>query len=132
MPPRPAAICGTRAPTAKNFVATAMPNWRVTLSLAMIDQVISSFLASGGVALHAPGIGGGAAALADAGGGGEAAFRPVGAGFDHMAAAGQFVARSLGHAVLDHEHAWARGARPERDREMLGVPGRRVDRLLQV
>ena len=34
--------------------------------------------------------------------------------------------------ALDHQHARARGARPERDREMLGVPGRRVDRLLQV
>ena len=38
----------------------------------------------------------------------------------------------LRHAVFDHEHAGPRGARPERDREMLGMPGRRVDRLLQV
>src|ERR1700741_3705761 len=36
----PAAMCGTRAPTAKNLVATAMPIWPVALSLAMIDQVI--------------------------------------------------------------------------------------------
>jgi hypothetical protein len=35
-----AAICGTRAPTAKNRVATAIPNWPVALSRAMIDQVI--------------------------------------------------------------------------------------------
>src|SRR6185312_871273 len=124
MPPMPAAICGTRAPTAKNFVATAMPNWPVAPSLAMIDQVISSFLASGGVALHAPRIGGRAAAFANTGGGSQASFRPIGAGFDHVAAAGQLVARSLGHAVLDHEHARTRGARPERDREMLGVPSR--------
>jgi hypothetical protein len=32
---------GTRAPTAKNLVATAMPNWPVSLSWAMIDQVIA-------------------------------------------------------------------------------------------
>jgi hypothetical protein len=37
----PGAMCGTRAPTAKNLVATAMPNWPVAPSLAMIDQVIS-------------------------------------------------------------------------------------------
>ena len=41
MPPMLAAMYGTRAPTAKNFVATAMPNWPVALSRAMIDQVIS-------------------------------------------------------------------------------------------
>ena len=39
MAPMPAAMCGTRAPTAKNLVATAMPNWPVA-SRAMIDQVI--------------------------------------------------------------------------------------------
>src|SRR6516165_3050900 len=43
MPPRPAAICGTRAPTAKNLVATAIPIWPVAVSRAMIDQVISAY-----------------------------------------------------------------------------------------
>src|SRR5438128_1287678 len=117
-------MCGTRAPTAKNLVATAMPICPVMISRAMIDQVISS--ASGGVALHAPRIGGGAAAGADFRSGGEAALRPVGAGLDDMAAPCQFVDGRLRHAVLDHEHARPRGARPERDREMLGMPGRRV------
>src|ERR1700744_268047 len=49
-----------------------------------------------------------------------------------MAAARQLIARLLRHAVLDREHAGPCGAWPERNREMLGVPGRRVDRLLQV
>src|SRR6185295_423288 len=40
MAPRPAAICGTSAPTAKNRVATAMPIWPVRASRAMIDQVM--------------------------------------------------------------------------------------------
>ena len=33
---------------------------------------------------------------------------------------------------FDHQHAGPRRARPERNREMLGVPGRRVDRFLQI
>src|SRR5882724_13552954 len=133
MPPIPAATCGTRAPTAKNLVATAMPNWPVAESRAMIDQVISAYpLSSGRVALHAPGIGGRAAAAANLGGRGEAAFRPVRPDLDDMAAALQGVDRRLRHAVFDHEHAGARGARPERNREMFGVPRRRVDRFLQV
>jgi hypothetical protein len=37
-------MCGTRAPTAKNLVATAMPIWPVEESRAMIDQVILSLL----------------------------------------------------------------------------------------
>src|SRR5579862_272103 len=85
-----------------------------------------------GVTLHAACIGGGAAARADAGRRGEAAFRPVGADFDLVAAALELVDGLLRHAALDHEEAGLRGARPERAREMLGVPGRRVDRLLHV
>src|SRR5262249_40495746 len=77
-------------------------------------------------------VGGGAAAAADAGGGGEAALGPRGAGLDDVTAALELAARRLRHAALDHEHAGARGARPERDREMLRVPRRRVDRFLQV
>src|SRR4051812_3062028 len=133
MPPTPATMKGTRAPTAKKRVATAMPISPVMSSVAMIDQVIVAWLSSSGrVALHAPGIGGGAATTSDARGRGQPPLRPVGADLDDVAAAAQFLDRGLGHAVLDHEHAGARGARPERDREMLGVPRRRVDRLLQV
>jgi hypothetical protein len=44
MPPKPAAMNGTRAPTAKKRVATAMPIWPVASSLAMIDQVMSHIL----------------------------------------------------------------------------------------
>src|SRR5260221_13915589 len=123
MPPIPAATCGTRAPTAKNLVATAMPNWPVAGSRAMIDQVICFYsLPSGRVALHAPGIGGRAAAGTNFRGRGEAAFRPVGPDLDDMAAALQGIDSRLRHAVFDHEHAGPRGARPERNRKMLGVP----------
>src|SRR5438445_12482281 len=108
-----------------------MPNWPVAGSRAMIDQVICFLSASRSVALQAGRIGGGAAAHPDARGRGEAAFGPVGADLDDMPALAQILDRRLRHAVLDHEHAGARGARPERDREMLGMPGRRVDRLLE-
>ena len=37
--PAPAAVCGTSAPTAKNLVATAIPNFPLARSRAMIDQV---------------------------------------------------------------------------------------------
>src|SRR5215471_11864106 len=136
MAPRPAAMKGTRAPTAKKRVATAMPNWPVTLSRAMIDQVMrcpsASLSASCRVALHAPRIGSRATAHADTRGGGEAAFRPVGTDLHDMSAFAQILDRRLGHAVLHDEHAGARGARPERDREVFGVPRRRVDRFLEV
>src|SRR3569623_2787222 len=106
MAPKPAAMKGTRAPTAKKRVATAMPNWPVAGSRAMIDQVICFPSASRGVALHAARIGGGAAARTDARGRGEAAFRPVGADLDDMPALAQILDRRLGYAVLDHEHTW--------------------------
>src|SRR5580704_5420507 len=85
-----------------------------------------------GVTLHAARIGGGAAARADAGGGGEPAFRPVRADLDLVAAALELVDGLLRHAAFDHEEAWMRGARPERAREMLGMPGRCVDRFLHI
>src|SRR5579864_7311638 len=78
---------GTRAPTAKNFVATAIPIWPVALSLAMIDQVME--LAPRGVALHAARVGRGTAARADLGRGGQAAFRPVRPDFDNVSALSQ-------------------------------------------
>src|SRR5437763_15868936 len=134
MPPMPAATCGTRAPTAKNLVAAAMPIWPGVLSRAMIDQVIfllkPSVLASGCVTLHAPRIGGGTAARAHFGCRRQPAFRPVGAGLDDMAAPVELIDGRLRHEVFDHEYAGQRGAGPERDREMFGVPCRRVDRLL--
>src|SRR5215468_10635464 len=64
------------------------------------------------VTLHAARIGGGAAARSDPRRRGEPAFRPIRSRLDTVAG--------------------ARGARPERAREMFGMPGRRVDRLLQV
>src|ERR1700737_144741 len=97
----------------------------------MIDQVIV-LLPSGCVTLHAPRIGGGAAAAADLRGGCQASLRPVRAGLDDMAAALQRIGGCLGYAVLDHKYAGPRRARPERDREMFGMPGRRVDRFLQI
>src|SRR5437868_7990983 len=128
----PAAICGTRAPTAKKRVATAMPNRPVETSRAMIDQVMLTNLSAGRVALHAAGIGGGAAAAAKFRGGGEAAFGPLRAHLHDMSARAQFLHACLRHALLHHHHAGTRLARPERRRKMLGMPGRRVDRLLQV
>ena len=84
------------------------------------------------VTLHAARIGGGAAARADAGRGGEAAFRPVRADLDLVAAALELVDGLFRHAAFDHQQAGMRGARPERAREMLGMPGRRVDRFLHI
>ena len=52
--------------------------------------------------------------------------------FDLVAARAQLLHRRFRHAQLDHHHAGTRLSRPERGREMLGVPGRRVDRFLQV
>src|SRR5258707_11983811 len=105
MAPTPAAICGTRAPTAKNRVATAMPKWPVAESRAMIDQVILRKLSSGRVALHTAGIGGGAAAAAEFRGRGEAAFRPVGTDFDLMAARAQFLHGGFPHTRFHHPDA---------------------------
>src|SRR4051812_16235153 len=121
---------GTRAPTGKNFVATAMPNWPDSLSWAMIDQVILS--AACGVSLIAARVGGGATPRTDLRCRGEAAFGPVAAALDDVTARGQGVGRSLRQPALGDEDAGPRGARPERNREMFGVPGRRVDRFLQV
>src|SRR5262249_35504199 len=86
----------------------------------------------GGITLHAARIGGGAAATALARGRGETPLAPIVVDFDDMTAAAQFLHRRLRQPALDHQHAGARGARPERDREMLGVPRGRVDRLLQI
>src|SRR4029078_9379811 len=80
-------------------------------------------LAPGGVALHAARISGGAPALAVLRRGGEAAFRPLRLDLDDVAALGQFVAGFFRHALLDLQDARSRGARPERDWEVLGVPG---------
>src|SRR5882724_1407176 len=49
-----------------------------------------------------------------------------------MAAVLQLVDGCLRYSVFDHEHAGPRGARPERDREMLRMPCRCVDRFLQI
>src|SRR5262245_29564442 len=64
--------------------------------------------------------------------GGEAALRPVGIDLDDVAAAAQRLDRLRRHATLDNEHTRTRLARPERGRKVLGVPGRRIDRLPQV
>src|SRR5690349_5195197 len=139
-----AAICGTRHPTAKFLVATAMAKTPVAGSRAMRDQVIHPLrthsaptrtrearttLAPRRVALHAARIGGGLAPLAVARSRRQAPLGPVRPDLQLVAALLQFVLRFLRHAPLDHGHAGARGARPERGEEMLGVPGRRIDRL---
>src|ERR1700730_6746408 len=87
-------------------------------------------LASSRVALHATGIGCGTSAAADLRCGGQAAFRPVGADLDEMPAASQRIDGRFRDTIFEHQHAWPRGAWPERDREMFGMTRRRVDRLL--
>src|SRR5438477_3919004 len=87
---------------------------------------------SRGVALHAARIGARLAPWILAAGGGQATFGPVVVHLDLMAALTQFLDRFLGDPALQHQHARAGGARPERGGEVLGVPRRRVDRLLQV
>src|SRR5262249_52155247 len=86
----------------------------------------------GGVALHAARIGGGTTAATLACSRGQAALRPVGLDLDDVAAAAQLFNGVGRQPALDQEHAGTRFARPERTCEMLGVPGRGVDRLLQV
>ena len=49
-----------------------------------------------------------------------------------MAPLTQFLDRFARDAAFQHQHARPGGARPEGGGEMLAVPGRRVDRLLQV
>src|SRR3954453_23037301 len=49
-----------------------------------------------------------------------------------MAAAAQLLDRVGRQPAFDHHHAGTRLARPERRSKVLGVPGRRVDRLLDV
>src|SRR5262245_14758102 len=84
------------------------------------------------IALHAARIGGGAAAAAVTRGGSEAALRPVRLDLDDMPTAAQLCDCVRGQPTLDEQHTRARLARPERRREMLGVPSRRIDGLLQV
>src|SRR5262245_60965793 len=76
----------------------------------------------GGVTRHPARIGGGAAAPAFARGGGEAPLAPIGVDFDDMTPALQFLHRRRRQPALHHQNARPRGTRPERDREMLGVP----------
>src|SRR5262245_3162060 len=76
----------------------------------------------GGVALHSAGIGCGAAAAALARGGGETALAPVGVDLDEVTPAFELLHRRRRQPALHHQYARPRGARPERDREMLGVP----------
>src|SRR5690349_11385976 len=84
------------------------------------------------IALHATRIGGRLAALAVARGGGEPPFGPVRTDLDLVAALLQLILRRLRHAAFEHHDAGTRGARPERGEKVLGVPGWRIDRLLQV
>src|SRR4029077_15969974 len=88
--------------------------------------------AYGSVALHAARIGRGAPAGTDFRSSREPALRPVGTDLDNMSAALELFDARARHTAFDHQHAGSRGARPERDREVLGMPRRRVDRLLKI
>src|SRR5262249_61578108 len=59
-------------------------------------------------------------------------FRPGRADLHDVAALFQLLAGLRRHAALHDQHPWPRGAGPERDREVLGVPGRSVDRFLKI
>src|ERR1700748_2513929 len=96
----------------------------------MIDQVTR--LPSRGVALHAARNGGRPAPRILATGGGQAAFGPIVVHLDLMAALTQFLDRFLRQPAFEHQHARTGGAWPERGGEVLRMPGRRVDCLLQV
>src|SRR5213080_5044817 len=100
--------------------------------LSGVTERSAADLAPGRVTLHAARIGGSAAATALARSSSEASLAPVGVDFDDVAAALQFLHGRLRQPPLHHQHARPRGARPERDREMLGMPSGRVDRLLQI
>jgi hypothetical protein len=82
--------------------------------------------------LHTAGIGRGLEQIMVSRGGNEAPFRPIGSDLDVMAASAKFVDSRCGNAALDDENAGTRGAGPEGRRKMLGMPGRCVNRFLQV
>src|SRR5437016_3806422 len=126
----PDAMLGTRQPTAKFLVATAMPNCLVAGSRAMRDQVMAPSPPRR-VALHAARIGGRLAALAVARRGRQAALGPVRTSVELVPPLPELVLGCLRNTALDHQHARTRGARPERGEEMLGVPGRGIDRFLR-
>src|SRR5262245_19977854 len=115
MAPTPAAMKGTRAPEAKNFVATAMPKRPVALSRAMIDHVMCAFreLSPGRITLHAARVGGGAAPAAFTRCRREPAFGPIRANLNDMAAFFQLVDGRLWYAVFHHQHARPGSARPK-------------------
>src|SRR5262245_2246994 len=106
---------GTRAPAAKNFVATAMPKLPVALSRAMIDHVIGAFRESPsrGIALHAARIGGSFPPSSVARCRREPAFGPVLTYFNNMAASFQLIDGRFRNPVFQNQHAWSGGARPE-------------------
>src|SRR5918993_357592 len=84
------------------------------------------------VALHAARVGGGLAPWILAAGRRQPAFRPVVVHLDLMAALTQILDRFRRNAAFQHQHARPGGAWPEGGGEVLAVPGRRVDRFLQV
>src|SRR5258707_3410924 len=114
-------MLGTRAPTAKNLVATAMAMRPLLRSWKMIDQVIlqtTSFhqrraSTPGGVALHAARIGGRLAPGILARGLGQTAFRPLIVHLDLVTALLEFVDCVLGHATLQHQNARPPVPRPQ-------------------
>src|SRR6266550_4649520 len=89
-------------------------------------------LTAGGVALHAAGIGGGFAPGPLARRRRQAPFRPGRSYFDDVPASAQFLDRGIAQPALGNQHARTRRTRPERAREMLRMPGWRIDRLLQI
>src|SRR5882757_8828642 len=105
-------MLGTRQPTAKFLVATAMPNCPVAGSRAIRDQVMG-LSPPRRVALHAARIGRRLAALAVLRGCRQAPFGPVRTNLELMPALLELLLRRLRHAALDHQNARARGARPE-------------------
>jgi hypothetical protein len=100
-------------------------------SRKMIDHVTVRSAARR-VALHAARIGGRLAPRIVTRRGGQPALRPFIIDFYLVAALLQLGDGFFGNAALQHKNAGARGARPERRGEMLAVPGRRIDRLLEI
>src|SRR3569623_55965 len=91
-----------------------------------------TLLASSRIGLHAARICSGSQPTLMAGGGGQATLRPIIADLDNMSAPAQILDHLRCDTALINKNARPRETRPERRRKMFGVPGRRIDRLLQI
>src|SRR6202011_6221649 len=86
----------------------------------------------GSISLHSAWVRRGTPLAALTRGGGEPAFTPVGVDLDEVTSALELLHRRLGKPGFDDKGTGAGSARPERDREVLGMPSGSINGLLQV